>query len=1431
MTLVALLPAVRPLPVLLAASVLAAVALVVWIASVVRRAREAAEFEGAAAGVPPDGGARAPDVDLDDLHRKLARSFRDGIARLREIRGRDARYEVPWVLVAGESRAGKTAALAGCGLQRPFDASAPGNAPASERDPLRWELFDRGVALDLKGDLFLRPDGSTYEEGWGHFLRLLARHRPRRPLDGIVLAVPASLLRGPDARDQAAARGEAVSRRLREMQRALGVRLPVYLLVTRCDALPGFASLAAQLPEGARDEAFGWASPHHVDAAFRPEWVDAAFEEIHGDLLGTQAEMLAEAADPDGVFQLPREVEGLAPAARAFLEETFRESVYHESFFFRGLYLTGSADPAAALTAAAADVPPTALPDPPADVVGAAGALAGGGGEDGEDPAPAARPVFLRDLLGEKVFAERNLARRASGGRFGRDRAVLAAQGVMAAAVLVGGLGLLVEGPRLERRDGELSGRLRQVAAAMRPLERRDGETAILPLLDEIARVDPGPLYSAFAPTSWVDPVRRRVTRVAAGALSDAILPAVRDSLERRVERLAPAGRMDLAAGLSGAGPRERPTGDSVQRYLEALGELSTSVRRFNTLARHDSGSVNQLDSLVAYVFNERPRHEGRARTGVLARALRQSRTRRITGPPRTGAALARADGLVGAAYDHLLAQVRGLQEDVDAAAGAGPAQLPLEHYRRMAGRVDSVRGAVDGDWLNAAGGLPPDLDKALRAIPNSDVIRGDELRAAFPARFAAARDERLRSAEEALARVYGGGGVPFGAAGTEDSGGGGEAGGGALALRTVLDALEGRPFMGRGAPVSLLAPAPEGTWPVWNLRGLDEALALHADYQAYTRDRLEGVDPGARALVRGLATVALEAAMTQAVAGARGWVPAARPFGLPARERDLRTRAAALRPAADRILRLVAAFDSLGLAGPRDELASLLVHQNASLLSDAAQLLADSGPYAPLDPDFQWWSGETPLAPRAFGAADGEELEVYLARQRAAVSGVAHGIAAPLLADFESPALDAYDRGTGIRGERGPAVAVRWRALVRALDGYEARAPGNSLVALEQFIRTGMDAADLGACDASLGRRGAVLDLFGQLRERLRDPLAARCRAVAVDRVAAAYGRLRAQFQEELAGRFPFVPPGADDDGEADVDAVRRFYRALDGAAWADSLVRGGGAGVGGPGSEAAAFLEAVAATRPFLAALLGADTSGGPAFHVTAEFRAARARERGGEQVAEWWLEVGADRLSPRDPDGTAAPWRAGDAVRLGVRWAADGPRRPVPSGLAAPGRVQDRAVSWSFGGDWALLQMLSVLGATGADLGASPARQRHTLTLSVPTVAAADADPAAVPERARVFVRVRLRDPATGAERALPAFPDHAPALTRGRGGSGRVPPPGGPARGGTGTGGADEGMPGASGPGHGRPGAQASRDAAPAGTVPPAWTTARAREGGR
>ena len=71
---------------------------------------------------------------------------------------------------------------------------------------------------------------------------LAGRARPRRPINGVLLTVSVQdlLALPPDQRKEQAAR---LRGRMQELQQRLGVKVPVYVLVTKCDLLAGFNEL------------------------------------------------------------------------------------------------------------------------------------------------------------------------------------------------------------------------------------------------------------------------------------------------------------------------------------------------------------------------------------------------------------------------------------------------------------------------------------------------------------------------------------------------------------------------------------------------------------------------------------------------------------------------------------------------------------------------------------------------------------------------------------------------------------------------------------------------------------------------------------------------------------------------------------------------------------------------------------------------------------------------------------------------------------------------------------------------------------------------------------------------------------------------------------------------------------------------------------
>ncbi len=73
---------------------------------------------------------------------------------------------------------------------------------------------------------------------WAGFLDLLKRHRGRRALNGVIVALSIDALSEGD--EAIRAHGREIRRRLAELNERLEIRLPVYLMLTKADLIRGF---------------------------------------------------------------------------------------------------------------------------------------------------------------------------------------------------------------------------------------------------------------------------------------------------------------------------------------------------------------------------------------------------------------------------------------------------------------------------------------------------------------------------------------------------------------------------------------------------------------------------------------------------------------------------------------------------------------------------------------------------------------------------------------------------------------------------------------------------------------------------------------------------------------------------------------------------------------------------------------------------------------------------------------------------------------------------------------------------------------------------------------------------------------------------------------------------------------------------------------
>ncbi|MGZ9708635.1 type VI secretion system membrane subunit TssM [Pseudomonas sp. GNP013] len=265
----------------------------------------------------------------------------------RGTQAKDALYALPWYLVIGQPAAGKSTMLYQSGLNFPYaereGARVAGLGGTRNCD---WFFSSEAVLLDTAGRYMDNPE----EAGkWRAFLQLLRQHRQRRPLNGLIVAVSIHDILQASLEDQ-----ERIAKRLRERiqetHALLEVRLPVYLVFTKCDLVPGFAPFYSQLDDVARGEVMGKTFSHKgFEQADWGRRFGVAMDELityWQDVASRQLVLqdIQVTRQNSAVYRFPLELEALKPRLQLFVDALLRANPYQNAELLRGFYFTSALD-------------------------------------------------------------------------------------------------------------------------------------------------------------------------------------------------------------------------------------------------------------------------------------------------------------------------------------------------------------------------------------------------------------------------------------------------------------------------------------------------------------------------------------------------------------------------------------------------------------------------------------------------------------------------------------------------------------------------------------------------------------------------------------------------------------------------------------------------------------------------------------------------------------------------------------------------------------------------------------------------------------------------------------------------------------------------------------------------------------------------------
>lgn len=238
-----------------------------------------------------------------------------------------------WFLVVGLKNSGKQDLLNNSQIM----PMSNGYAVSSMKPVLtcRWWFFRRAMYLLIAGRY--TEGSSLYTQAWINLTRWMGR--VRRPA-GVLVCLPMEMLLKGDSKALCAV-ARAVRAQIEPLQKRLERRLPVWLMVTHSEAMPGFSAWCLQLPTASRGELLG----NFINAKMDGNVVgalDQSLRSVIDALKMARLKMLNQKRGQPQVekLELPERMAALQSSLCCYMSALFDSDHYQQHSLLRGLFFS-----------------------------------------------------------------------------------------------------------------------------------------------------------------------------------------------------------------------------------------------------------------------------------------------------------------------------------------------------------------------------------------------------------------------------------------------------------------------------------------------------------------------------------------------------------------------------------------------------------------------------------------------------------------------------------------------------------------------------------------------------------------------------------------------------------------------------------------------------------------------------------------------------------------------------------------------------------------------------------------------------------------------------------------------------------------------------------------------------------------------------------
>lgn len=1219
------------------------------------------------------------------------RNFYGAVRQMEQEQGTRDRYQTPWLMMLGNETDG--AQLCSQWRLQPTDKAGWFG---------RWFCDAEGAVLLVPQALFLPDEGMNRQRGnWWRLLGLLLRLRSKRPLDGVIWTVPFSKL---DDIEQTTELSLKVRRVFIDLLQRFGLSLPVYVVITGMEELPGFQELVSALPAKARESMLGWSSPYLPDAAWQSHWSDQALDEINAALAQSIIEIGALSGQlSTDLYGLPERFEGLRRALQILLEPVFQGNAQGEAPRFRGVYFTASQAPATSGDSLTAH-------------------------HNGQR-----QTVFARQLWSRRLMAERGLAQPVPRLLRVRQRGhrLAGAVALVVGLVWLGGM-VWVWRDSVENAEGlsrlVLSAHKNHIVVDPDQPQLEPTRHNVQNYWNVLEKAPRWRFVSVVFPTSWFSSVDTQLEDgLRLTARHHWILP-LRDLLNSDLAQLKSIRNTERRGNVENDDPAQWQSYLKAKALVDMAARLEQHNQMFSQVVNDPKAPLDELVQLSNAALSLGLNTGTLSRPRFYNRVLFDAHNSDLQGLDLNAARPVIADNFTGLMQrwldhyflaDNFVRQAGYLKLHLQRLeAGSGNSLSELEDLMALIDDLQTLVSLTNSAWGRGKGqDLVPGYTQMLDKVSHSTLLGPDitqDLESQAAKLQQSFRDQWIvQSGSRDNLLVQQGSGLLI----LQDH---------VTALDGAVQALFKRDFV---ALAMQKDPSTGNLDPIGQGDGGDDfsvALNYFASYKSYASEELSRIPPDYRDAL-------MQAAETAA----------ARAMWLSLDENDQPLPGTGFNVQTTQAVALQKAFMDVHRSDLAIRFQRLLNRRALAQINSGLDEI-DAQPLFSQRADIERWEGSKNFGLQLYGANDPQELKLNLNQQFSAMLQIA---------EQRMPALEwlivQQDDLSALEHDQ----VARFMALNDELLKYKNQNPASSAAQLEQLVSRDFNAMDTASC-AQILQTSSLSGGRGDLARRtvaLQQSALQRCLYLQQNQAAMAWNDLANYFNQYLAGRFPF----SQDLRASDADPAR-VQHLLELIETRVPLAQAGLTLNQTPERLAAAdFLNRLKQAGVWLGPLFVRDKSGVLGVEMDVRWRTDRDEERGADQVIAWSLDAGNQQISYPGEGQQNLRWGVGQPVRLTLRWARNGYQRPANDPLQPNLVVRDLEAGWEYQGPWSLLRLMRSL--VSAQRQPNVDYTDFPLALQLPVTAQTQARTA---QQTLMFVRLSLMSQGSKLPLSIPPLPTQAP-----------------------------------------------------------------------